>query len=945
MEEPRVIVASLTTSDAVGAGSTSDAGYFTPPPSVGQGTTRKKSPASRGSPSYADHDGSSSDDGSGGSSIRTRRSRRGPTLAPALDSRADRDRSQSAEAGETPEEAGTKRGGGRWKWTSTAASRAPGKFSRANGGGGCDGEAIPSPLSKHMQQPAAVAEPETLTQDSGKSNRRTPDGPNSTGSGEGSTAALDSILGGPAARTTAVASSTSPTKVTPWSWKMLATRTSTASTSAASITSAAPGPSSSDATAAGSSGGGDGSSGRTGRATAPKEQESRQSFVQPPAAATTTAGRGARPSSVKQTAAAAAAAAAAGAGRTGVHVGYQKMRISSGGGNRAIACAAEADADEALSRPPPAPGTSTPRYRGTVPNPAVGGTCERSKRGEYGPRSPMPPPSPGGSSDGVAAPPLSEEGGVTPRQPQATATTPSGNGANGANGVVDVHLAEGELEAGGWKHLDSAGGGSFEIDSRHSSSSSTTTTTPNIATEKNVTRAGEEKPEEQSGRTRDGFDSGFEATAVARKSDGGMTEREIIAGAEVAVASAKKEAAGTVDRATAPGTPPKFPVDTAELLSDAAATAPGTKGKAGTRGVDRTGKVQLEGTVAVTGGGTRCQCVEKESLRVSGEDGGSVSRTVRDDNWWKQNAAKALAISAERKNTPGRSRSRNGTPARSRSRTGTPTHSRSASTRRGGVAPRDGRGTPSSRSGSVVGRAKGQNGGGGGSRSREDAGGWPTEDGAEGGVAGVGGGDGGYRRSSWGVALPLSGTDDTPREHGGAHGARESGTGRRSRESSGWGLNSDDGGDWEQQRRWRSSRASSASGVWSDDGVHDYDHDDTGRSNASTSMYSDEEEDDDLPSSRSSISTGYESSAMGKGSEPRQPGTPAGEDQDDDVGGHDRGSGKYAPPSPAWPLQHPPVGQTPVGHLVSFRIYKLGYVVAFFMPRLRMLVVTGRYIM
>ncbi|CAN0532068.1 unnamed protein product, partial [Ectocarpus sp. 12 AP-2014] len=74
---------------------------------------------------------------------------------------------------------------------------------------------------------------------------------------------------------------------------------------------------------------------------------------------------------------------------------------------------------------------------------------------------------------------------------------------------------------------------------------------------------------------------------------------------------------------------------------------------------------------------------------------------------------------------------------------------------------------------------------------------------------------------------------------------------------------------------------------------------------------------------------------MWKGSEPRQPGTPAGEDRsqhgedgllsskshsspphDSDAGGRDRGerdrgSGKYAPPSPAWPLQHPPVGQTP----------------------------------
>ncbi|CAN0556967.1 unnamed protein product, partial [Ectocarpus sp. 12 AP-2014] len=137
------------------------------------------------------------------------------------------------------------------------------------------------------------------------------------------------------------------------------------------------------------------------------------------------------------------------------------------------------------------------------------------------------------------------------------------------------------------------------------------------------------------------FDSGFEATAKNGKGDGGMTEREIIAAAEAAVASAEKAAASTVDRATVQGTLPEFPVDTAELLSDAPATTSGTIGKADTRGADRTGKVQLEGTAAVTGG-TRRQCVEKENLRISGEDGGSVSRTVRDDNWWRQNAAKAL---------------------------------------------------------------------------------------------------------------------------------------------------------------------------------------------------------------------------------------------------------------------------------------------------------------
>ncbi|CAN0430628.1 unnamed protein product, partial [Ectocarpus sp. 12 AP-2014] len=64
MEEPRVMVASPTTSDVVGAGSTSDAGYFTPPPSVGQDTTRTKSAATNASRSYADHDGSSGNDGS-----------------------------------------------------------------------------------------------------------------------------------------------------------------------------------------------------------------------------------------------------------------------------------------------------------------------------------------------------------------------------------------------------------------------------------------------------------------------------------------------------------------------------------------------------------------------------------------------------------------------------------------------------------------------------------------------------------------------------------------------------------------------------------------------------------------------------------------------------------------------------------------------------------------
>ncbi|CAM9111149.1 unnamed protein product [Ectocarpus fasciculatus] len=817
-----------------------------------------------------------------------------------------------------------------------------------------------------MPQPAVVAEPQRLTQDGRKSNRRNPNGLSSTRTGEGRMTTVDSDLGGPAAAATtgAAASSTTPVKLTPWSWKMLATRNSTASTSAASINSAAPGPSSSDPTAASRSGGGDGSGGRTDPATAAKEQQRRQSFVQPAAAATTTAGRGARPSSVKQSAVE-AAAAAAGVGRASAHVGYQKMRISSGSGNSAAAGTAEADAAEARSRPPPAPSTSTPRYRGTVPNPTVGGTRETSKRGGNGPRSPMPPPSPGGSSDGVAAPPLSAEGGVTPRQPQATATTPSGNGANGHGAVVEVHLAGGGLKAGGWNYLDSAGGGSFEIETRNNN-----TTPPNTEAEQVVTSAGEEEREEQSSRMSEGFDSGFEATAVADKNVDRMTEREIIAAAEAAVASAKKAAAGTVDRTMAPSSLPEFPVDTAELLSDAVPTTPGTEGKAVTRGVGSNGKVQLGGTVAATGD-TRRQRVEKESLPVAGEDGESVSRTVRDDTWWRQNAAKALAISAEMKKTPGRSRSRTGTPARSRSRSatparsrsrsGTPAHSRSTTSRRGGVAPRDGRGTPSSRSGSVVGRSKDRDGGGG-SRSREDVGGCSTEDGAEGGVAGVagtegpanisaqvvmipmsdiassvvsptfstissreqaerdrerlaemnGGGDGGYRRSSWGVAVPLSGTDDTPREHGGGHGVKGSMTGRRSRESSGWGLTSDDGGDWEQQRR--------RSGVWSDDGVHDDDHDGSDGSSASTSMYSDEEEGGDLSSSRSSISTGYESSAMGKGNEPGRTGTPAGEDRNGDVGGHDRGSGKYAPPSPAWPLQHPPAGKTPDAALSGLEV-------------------------
>lgn len=609
-----MVVASPRTSDSVGAGFTTDEGYVTPPPSVGQGATRKNPAATRDSRSYADHNGSSSDDGSGGSGIRKRRSRRGPTLIPTLDSRADGDCSQSAEVGETSLDAGTKRGGGRWKWTSTAATRVPGKFALANGGGSCDGEANP-PLAKHRQQPTVVAEPDTLAQDSGESTRRNPDGLDSTHSGEGRTTVEDSALGRPAATTTAVTSST-----TPWSWKMLATRNSTASTSAASINSAAPGPSSSDTTVAGSSGGGDGGGGRADPATAAKESEPRQSVIQTAAAPSTTVGRGARPSSVKQ-AAVAAAAGTTGTGRANVHVGYQKMRISSGGGHSATTGVAEADTDEALSRRPPAPSTSTPRHRGTVLNPAVGGTRESSKRGVNGPRNPMPPPSPGGSSDGVAAPPLSAEGRVTPRQPQATATTPSGNGPNGNGAVVEVPLAEGELTAGDWKPLDSAGGGSFEIETRHK-----TTTTPNIATEKVETRAGEE-PEEQSSRTSDGLDSGFEATAVAGKSVGGMTEREIIAAAEAAVASAKKAAAGTVDRAMAPGTPAEFPVDTAELLFDAAATTPETEGKAVANGVDKMGKAQSGGAAAATGG-TRRQRDENESLSVTGEDGGSVSRTV-----------------------------------------------------------------------------------------------------------------------------------------------------------------------------------------------------------------------------------------------------------------------------------------------------------------------------
>lgn len=89
------------------------------------------------------------------------------------------------------------------------------------------------------------------------------------------------------------------------------------------------------------------------------------------------------------------------------------------------------------------------------------------------------------------------------------------------------------------------------------------------------------------------------------------------------------------------------------------------------------------------------------------------------------------------------------------------------------------------------------------------------------------GGDTGYRRSAWGVAATPSnsntgggggGVTDTPGGYGtdegyfndGGRGGRNRSRGRResrasyrSRESSGWGLTSDDGGDYreEQQRR------------------------------------------------------------------------------------------------------------------------------------------------
>ncbi|CAM9528155.1 unnamed protein product, partial [Scytosiphon promiscuus] len=88
-------------------------------------------------------------------------------------------------------------------------------------------------------------------------------------------------------------------------------------------------------------------------------------------------------------------------------------------------------------------------------------------------------------------------------------------------------------------------------------------------------------------------------------------------------------------------------------------------------------------------------------------------------------------------------------------------------------------------------------------------------------------GNRGYRRSSWGVALPSAGNGDsnsaitgTPGGYGtdegysNAAGARSSRRGSRasyhSVDSSGWGLTSDEGGDGESQsRRWRPSLTSS----------------------------------------------------------------------------------------------------------------------------------------
>eukprot|EP00903_Cladosiphon_okamuranus_P020180 g18523.t1 len=807
-------------------------------------------------------------------------------------------------------------------------------------------------------------------------------------------------------------SPSSPIKPEPWNWKMLSARNSTASTSAMSINSVAPtGPSSLKNAASSGSGSGSGSgsspdqaaavatTANLGEHEAQLPQQSSPALV--PSTSSSTAGRGARPSVGKPTAAAAAA------GSQSEVRAYPKMRLSGGGISSAaplttvpttaaaVAAAAVKDPldvggpDGLMSRPPPAPGTSSQR-----PNIPVSSSGEHRYSGAAGNGRAlsMPPPSPGGSSDGVAAPP----------------TAIAGKPSSGVDSIAVDAVDGGESNAGGFSCLDSAGGGSFEVEMYDS----ITVSTPPLAAA-NVNGGGNDDDEgdgdeaNTNATTSDGFDSGFEAiVATPRDGDvGAMTEGEIVAAAEAAMRSAQKATAGTVQRSPlAPVTPPPATSSSAAVgvFSTAGATGGGAIGVG--RGSGDAGLGAMQGRRA----GEESKPATREEIRST------PRRIVRDDNWWRESAAKVIA---DKKKTPVRVRGKNGgggAIGRAVGRAGGAAQLRGTPSRRGGVAAAAGRGAGPGGVGE---------GGGGGAPSVDTAaaggGGGLVTPGVVGGdgghgigantdtpvseegylspprtgtpgaavspafstissreqaerdrerLAAIAGGSAGYRRSSWGIsALPSNndnnnhtggggGVTDTPGGYdtdegyfnngGGSRRRRSSRASYRSRESSGWGLTSDDGGEWDyqQQRRRRPSQTSpygsggtvaghmssstlggesrrgdvSGGDAWSD-GTGG------GGGSAGTSLYSDQESRRGYlssTSSRSSMSTGYESSAMG------EPASAAADDHRDSA--WERGSGSlestgmaptpaadaspsqdgdgpyaYPPPSPAGSLSIP----------------------------------------
>lgn len=128
-----------------------------------------------------------------------------------------------------------------------------------------------------------------------------------------------------------------------------------------------------------------------------------------------------------------------------------------------------------------------------------------------------------------------------------------------------MDVVDGESSAGGFNCLDSAGGGSFELDMYQTLAAATPPPASFGADRSgNGDEASDDEDDEASTNdtTSDGFDSGFE-TIAATPRDGGsggvgaMTELEIVAAAEATMRSAQKAAAGTVARTPmASGLPP-----------------------------------------------------------------------------------------------------------------------------------------------------------------------------------------------------------------------------------------------------------------------------------------------------------------------------------------------------------------------------------------------------